>query len=576
MMGAHDTETNREGRAMALWQDVRRNSGLADDPNWRRFVFRWSLVSLLLIGLAAYNSYGFYQFDEHYQVIELVSYKLGKTPQNELAWEFRAQIRPWLQPAMYYAAAKALIGMGVENPFTLATAFRAISGMIGWLAVTSMMLTANVLFGAGRGRRLAVMLLALLWLIPYLAVRTSSESLSGDFFTFGVAALLLGSTVQEGQAATDRSRRSFSPWVAIVAGLCFGLAFEFRFQIAFAVLGVLGWVIYSSAERGRKRVGTIALICSGGALMVLLGTCVDYWGYGRWTIVPWNYFHVDIVLGRPSLDSTAPAWWYFPIMNFNPLAPITLLWTSAMLVTWVRYPRHIAAWATLPFFVAHSLVPHKELRYLFPLTLLATFLFVVALLPGTGTRPRPVWMQAIWRRRRSWLAKSLVAFNLLGLGYACFVAREPSLNFQHFLYDHYPDGCKMYVLGKDTRSPFENVGATMFFYRPPNFTCQRLRGDDELAMILRRGAGDFLVVRDRLANWSPTDASPADVRLIYRTYPEWVESCNFFNWLQNSKRFSLYTVSPLPTAPVASRSSERTTSSVAAVPSLPNELNRLH
>jgi phosphatidylinositol glycan class B len=560
---------------VALWQNVRLNSGLADDPAWRRFVIRWSLVSLLLIGLAAYNSYGFYQFDEHYQVIELVGYKLGKTPQTELTWEFHDQIRPWLQPAIYYAEAKALIGLGVENPFTLATAFRAISGLIGWLAVTSLMLTANVLFGAGRGRRLAVMLLAMLWLIPYLAVRTSSESLSSDFFTFGVAALLLGSTVRERQTATDRNRRSFSPGAALIAGLCFGLAFEFRFQMAFAVLGVLGWVIYSAAECGRKRLGMIALICGGGALMVLLGTCLDRWGYGRWTIVPWNYFYDDIVVGHPSRDGTAPVWWYFLIMNFNPLAPITLLWTAAMLVAWVRHPWHIATWATLPFFVAHSLVPHKELRYLFPLTLLATFLFVVALLPGTGMRRRPAWMRAIWRRRRSWAAKSLVAFNLLGLGYVCFVAREPSLNFQHYLYDHYPHGCTMYVLGEQTRSPFENVGATMFFYRPPNFTLQRLRDDDELAKILRRGAGDFLVVRDRLADWSPTDASPADVRLIYRTYPEWVENCNFCNWLQNSKRFSLYAVSPLSKAAFASRLPERATSSIAAVPSRPNDLTKL-
>src|SRR5262249_16743660 len=129
--------------------------------------------------LAAYFSYGFYQFDEHYQVVEFTGFKLGKTPESELAWEYRAAIRPWLQPGMYYVAAKALTAIGVENPFTLATAFRAISGLFGWLAVVSLMLSANVLFGPSKRRRLALMLLAGLWLIPYLAVRTSGESLSG-------------------------------------------------------------------------------------------------------------------------------------------------------------------------------------------------------------------------------------------------------------------------------------------------------------------------------------------------------------------------------------------------------------
>ena len=55
----------------------------------------------------------------------------------------------------------------------------------------------------------------------------------------------------------------------------------------------------------------------------------------------------------------------------------------------------------------------------------------------------------------------------------------------------------MYVLGKDTRSPFENVGATMFFYRPPNFIVHRLKDDKELESIVGSSSDNFLVVRDR-------------------------------------------------------------------------------
>ena len=139
-------------------------------------------------------SYGFFQFDEYYQITEFVSYKLGKTPPGELAWEFHQQIRPWTQPAIYYAAARGAMAVGIENPFTLSLFFRAISGLCGWAAIVSMMLTARVLFADRGVRRMAVIALALLWLIPYLAVRTSSESLSGDFFAIGFALLLLGSS----------------------------------------------------------------------------------------------------------------------------------------------------------------------------------------------------------------------------------------------------------------------------------------------------------------------------------------------------------------------------------------------
>ena len=178
---------------MSFLANLRQNSGLQADPAWRKHVVRWSLVSLLLISLAAYSSYGFFQFDEHYQIVEFVSYKLGRTPGVDLPWEFREQLRPWLQPAVYYGVAKALMSVGIHNPFTLAIAFRGISGLIGWTAITALMIAAGSLSGGDQRRRAAVILLALLWLIPYLAVRTSSESLSGDFLTLGVVALVLGS-----------------------------------------------------------------------------------------------------------------------------------------------------------------------------------------------------------------------------------------------------------------------------------------------------------------------------------------------------------------------------------------------
>ena len=540
---------------MALWQTIRSNSGLADDTAWRRLVVRWSAVSLLLIGLAAYFSYGFYQFDEHYQVVEFAGFKLGKTPESELAWEYRAEIRPWLQPGMYYVAAKGLTAIGVENPFMLATAFRAISGLFGWSAVVALMLSANVLFGAGRRRRLAVVLLATLWLIPYLAVRTSGESLGGDFLAIGIAALLLGSTADERQPSDVRNRRRFLPAAALLAGICFGLAFEFRFQIAFAVLGVMGWMVYTSADSVRRRAVNIILLSLGVLAIVALGTLVDRWGYGRWTVVPWNYFHTDVVEGRPSLDGTDPPWAYVAKLIATPVAPITLLWIVAMVVTWLRHPRHVVTWTTLPFFVVHSLVPHKELRYLFPLTLVATLAFVVGLAPGRDALPHAAWLKALWRQRRSGWAKALVAVNVVGLLYACFVAREPSLNFQRFLFDRCPNGCRLYVLGDRTRSPFENVGVTMYFYRPPNFTCRRLHSDEELAAIPRDGDDDVLIVRDRLADWSLPQGT---ARLVYRTYPAWVEKYNIGNWLSNSKRFSVYAVESLPKTIGASTTSEQT------------------
>ncbi len=548
---------------MAFWDNVRFNSGLAGDPAWRKFVVRWSVVSLLLISVACYFSYGMFKLDEYYQVVEFVGYKLGKTPAADLPWEFHARIRPWLQPAIYYAAAKGLIGLGVANPFTLTMAFRAISGVFGWAAITALMLASNTLFGDDRRRRIAVVLLATLWLIPYLAVRTSSESMSCSFLSLGAAVLLLGSAVES--AAAGEPKRRFPPLALLLAGVCFGLAFEFRLQIAFSIVGALGWIWLTSADAWLRTWSKLALVCFASLVPIAAGTLIDCWGYGQWTFAPWNYFHADVVLGIPNQDSVSPFWWYFFDANANPLAPITLLWTLAMLIAWVRFPRNIITWFTLPFFLGHSIFPHKEVRYLFPIVLLSVFFFVLAYVPRSDEVTQPAWPRAIWQRRKSWLAMVLYGLNIVGLVYACVSAKQPSINFQKYVYDHYPQGCTLCLLGNDTKSPYENVGLGMFFYRPPGFSVQRVADTDALEALLRSSSHELLVVRDRVTPWAEKDAVTPRPELLYRTYPPWIENYNYFGWLQHSKRFSLYAFDASQRAAVQTRPAEETHSSASRI-----------
>jgi len=98
---------------------------------------------------------------------------------------------------------------------------------------------------------------------------------------------------------------------------------------------------------------------------------------------------------------------------------------AAMLVTWVRYPRHILTWTTLPFFIFHSLVGHKELRYLFPIVLPAALAFILAYAPAPGEVARPAWLRAIWGRRNSRLAKLIYGLNLLFLAVNCVTNKQP-------------------------------------------------------------------------------------------------------------------------------------------------------
>ena len=92
--------------------------------------FRRSLLILgAVILVTAWFSVLFYFPDEHYQVLEFMSYRLGITPASGLPWEFSARIRPWFQPLLYFLIAKPLLLLGVRDMFTIVFVLRLATGL---------------------------------------------------------------------------------------------------------------------------------------------------------------------------------------------------------------------------------------------------------------------------------------------------------------------------------------------------------------------------------------------------------------------------------------------------------------
>src|SRR5665213_2448133 len=73
--------------------------------------------------------------DEHYQVLEFMSYKLGITQASDLPWEFSPRIRPWFQPLLYFLIAKPLILLGLTDMFTITFVLRLATGLFSLTAL---------------------------------------------------------------------------------------------------------------------------------------------------------------------------------------------------------------------------------------------------------------------------------------------------------------------------------------------------------------------------------------------------------------------------------------------------------
>ena len=146
------------------------------------------LILAAVILVTAWFSETFYFPDEHYQVLEFMAFKLGITPGADLPWEFSARIRPWFQPMVYFLIAKPLMLMGVKDMFVLAFVLRLMTGLFSLLALAAFARAQLPTMEGDEEKRAFVRYLPLFGFLPYLFVRTSSETFSTAFLLENVPA----------------------------------------------------------------------------------------------------------------------------------------------------------------------------------------------------------------------------------------------------------------------------------------------------------------------------------------------------------------------------------------------------
>jgi phosphatidylinositol glycan class B len=329
--------------------------------------------SLRLLGAltlaSALTSATFFHPDEQFQVVEFAGLKLGFTVPERLPWEYGARIRPWLQPALYTLLAKPLLALGVAHRAALLALFRVATGAASLAALAHLSRVAVRELPRESMRRAYAAWLPLFGFLPYLLVRTSSEALSGACLASAVA------------FAWDA--RAFTKRHAFACGALLGLAFEARFQSAFASLGLVAWVALVRRVPGSR----LGALIAGGLGILAVAAFVDRWGYGAWCFPPLAYVRENVLHGVADSFGREPFWAYPVLVVVNVFGPSALLAVLALPVAAWRFPRHAIVWAAVPFFLAHTLVAHKEERFLFPLVFLVPALVALAF-AGPEAKPR--------------------------------------------------------------------------------------------------------------------------------------------------------------------------------------------
>lgn len=381
-------------------------------------------VALVVTCVTAWFSIGYFAIDEYFQVLEPARFALGETAEWTLPWEIRERLRPMMQPFIYYALARAL---GLRDPFVFGFACRLATGLMCIGALALYVRTTLSWFANDEERRLHLRVATLCGFLPYLFVRTSSETLSLAAVTAAFALLLEGAAPPS-WSLVARPRR------LLLVGFLFGIAFEARYHTAFITLAMLAWMrVFARASW--RALGTVAL---GGVVAVLVGALADRWGYGEWTFPAWRYFQANIVEGAAAYFGSDPPFAFFWILPANVFFPIVIVFLALAVIAWWRERRHPITWATLPFFLVHNLIGHKEERFVFPIALLATALVTLAL----RSSPR------LWAMSRGALAKAVAAMSCALM---LFLALYPlgwnhHVRFTRFVHDHVGDEFRAHAL----------------------------------------------------------------------------------------------------------------------------------
>lgn len=404
------------------------------NSSFHSFIF---CVAVILYIIVALNSHGYYHADEHYQIIEFAGYKLGWNSLVHLAWEYEAQIRPAIQPAIAYGHLLLCEKLHITDIYLQLAILRIITTLLVLFVVRKFILVTENLFTEKKYRYAYILLSYFLWFIPFLSARFSSENYSGIFFLLGLALFL------------ENKQTLLRP---LLIGIVMGISFLFRYQLAFAMMGLFLWAIIFKKEG----FGYYLKIASGFIIVIFAGVCIDSWFYGELVFTPWNYFYQNIVKDVASSFGTSP--WYYYLLNIAKLPTlfIGIPFAFFALFLLVKDPKNIYLWCIIPFVFFHSIIPHKEDRFLFPMV----YLMPVVLLSGYVKFTALIRNKKIIQTLNIAFAGIFVIINATGIAATMYEAPSSGrANISRYLYHHYNEANinLIYTTWANPYRPFQGI-----------------------------------------------------------------------------------------------------------------------
>lgn len=488
-------------------------------------VFKFIIVCVIYI-VAAVNLVGYFHPDEHFQIMEFANYKMGRSDGNHMPWEFNYEMRSSFQPWIAYLVIKILNLIHIVNPYSIGLVLRLITVVLSLFAVHSFIGATKSSLDK-RFQLPYVWFSYFAWFIPYLSVRFSSEIWSGMFFLLAVSCLV----------PEDRKNYRYST----VGGLLCGISFLCRFQSAIMTFGLVLWLLIVQ----RRKVKQVLVLLCAVFLVILFGVYIDFLYYGDWTLSMWNYFNMNILYDMASDFGTMTIYGFIKSTFEQILFPFGILTMFFLTVLIIKTPRSFAVWCTVPLLLLHLLVPHKEVRFLFPLAYFVPFIVWGGISETYRSLQNTVFTG--WQRMIVFfLGTSIALLNFLSLGIAIF---SPPLHgrtvITKYVYDHYSKQ-KTHLYSIRLSNPFIPYSALrQSFYEMKNMEYTRIENYDTLSSIhAPQNEVSLLTIKKiELKDYSLRQLlATSKITFLESGSPTWVDSVKKALGFEDNSEYILYRI----------------------------------
>lgn len=379
--------------------------------NFHRLVIA---IAILVYLWAAYNGHGYLQEDEHYQIIEFAQLKSGFNTTQDMAWEYHAGMRSALQPFIAYNVFKCCHWINITDPYLLAFILRLLSAALA-IFIIRKFVHATLQSIDVKYQRLYIFSSYLLWFLPLINIRFSSEAWGGLFFLWAVATVL-----------KNNNKLFF-------IGILLGISFLCRFQTGILSVSLIIWLLLVKKEN----LIHILKIGGGGLLILAVGIILDYWLYGKLTLCAWNYFYNTTLSANSIQFGNSPWYAYIKPIIIKPFFVFGAAIILSLVVLLLKDRKNIFLWVTIPFIVIHSIIPHKEFRFLYslinfiPVIIFCTWQIISVKINSINNISLP----SILTKIAVWI---LLSVNMIALAAVMFRAADGRVALSKYLHTRYP------------------------------------------------------------------------------------------------------------------------------------------